>query len=305
MKALHYTAYGERPVVAELPDPVLSDGQVLVKVAGAALNPLDVKIGAGHVRDFFPIAFPSVVGTDLAGTIEHVGPEVTGWSVGDAVIARTDPGSGGAVAAHAAVAATRLVAAPASVPLGLAASLVTAAGTAWQVVFEVAELKPGQKVLVHGGAGGVGGFVIQFARQAGGHVVTTVSPPGAEIASKLGAHEVIDYTATDFRTVVSRADVVIDPIAGDTEVASLDVLRPGGLLVGLNVPPDAERAAGRNVRAEFVFHGSDTERLAKVVAAADAGLQIMIDRTVPLARASEAFDHLAQGHAKGKVIIQP
>ncbi|AEW98330.1 NADP-dependent oxidoreductase [Streptantibioticus cattleyicolor] len=305
MKALRYTAYGVRPVLHDIPVPEPGPGEVLVRVAGAALNPLDVKIGTGSMRDFFPVTLPSVVGTDLAGTVERTGPRVTGWSAGDAVIARTDPTVGGAVAEYALVPATALAAAPVTVPLDRAACLATAAGTAWQAVVETAEVKPGQTVLVHGGAGAVGGFAVQFARRAGARVVTTVSPAGAEIAARLGAHQVIDYTTTDFRPEVSGADVVIDPVGGDTEAASLAVLRPSGLLIGVNVPPDAERAAERGVRAEFLFHRSDAGRLAKVVAEADAGLEIVIGRTVPLAEAAEAFDHLATGQVKGKVVVRP
>ncbi|MFE2078316.1 NADP-dependent oxidoreductase [Streptomyces misionensis] len=305
MKALQYTAYGRSPVVTDVPEPVPGPGEVLVRVAGAALNPLDVKIGAGHVQDYFPIVFPSTVGTDLAGTVERVGSGVTGWSIGDAVITRTDPTAGGAVAQYAVVPAASLVAAPTTIPLDAAAGLATAAATAWQAVTEIAELKSGQKVLVHAGAGGVGSFVIQLARRAGAHVVTTASSAAAEIVRKLGADEIIDYTRVDFWTAVSDVDVVVDSVGGETEARSLDVLKPGGLLVSLPVPPDFERAAARGLRAEFVFHASDPERLAKVVAVANEGFDIVVDRTVPLSDAADAFDYLAQGHAKGKVIVQP
>ncbi|MET9176573.1 NADP-dependent oxidoreductase [Streptomyces misionensis] len=305
MKALQYTAYGRSPVVTDVPEPVPGPGEVLVRVAGAALNPLDVKIGAGHVLDYFPIVFPSTVGTDLAGTVERVGSGVTGWSIGDAVITRTDPTAGGAVAQYAVVPAASLVAAPTTIPLDAAAGLATAAATAWQAVTEIAELKSGQKVLVHAGAGGVGSFVIQLARRAGAHVVTTASSAAAEIVRKLGADEIIDYTRVDFWTAVSDVDVVVDSVGGETEARSLDVLKPGGLLVSLPVPPDFERAAARGLRAEFVFHASDPERLAKVVAVANEGFDIVVDRTVPLSDAADAFDYLAQGHAKGKVIVQP
>ncbi len=305
MKALQYTAYGRSPVVTDVPEPVPGPGEVLVRVAGAALNPLDVKIGAGHVQEYFPIAFPSTVGTDLAGTVERVGSGVTGWSIGDAVITRTDPTAGGAVAQYAVVPAASLVAAPTTIPLDAAAGLATAAATAWQAVTEIAELKSGQKVLVHAGAGGVGSFVIQLARRAGAHVVTTASSAAAEIVRKLGADEIIDYTRVDFWTAVSDVDVVVDSVGGQTEARSLDVLKPGGLLVSLPVPPDFERAAARGLRAEFVFHASDPERLAKVVAVANEGFDIVVDRTVPLSDAADAFDYLAQGHAKGKVIVQP
>ncbi|WP_413756072.1 NADP-dependent oxidoreductase [Streptomyces sp. MMBL 11-3] len=305
MKALQYTAYGRGPVVGDVPEPVPGPGEVLVRVAGAALNPLDVKIGAGHVHEYFPITFPSTVGTDLAGTVERLGSGVTGWSVGDAVITRTDPTAGGAVAEYAAVPATGLVAAPTTIPLDVAAGLATAAATAWQAVTEIAELRSGQKVLVHAGAGGVGSFVIQLARRAGAHVVTTASGAAAELVRKLGADDVIDYTGVDFRTAVSDVDVVVDAVGGETEARSLDVLKPGGLLVSLPVPPDFERAAARGLRAEFLFHASDAERLAKVVAVANEGFEIVVDRTVRLSGAADAFDHLARGHAKGKVIVRP
>lgn len=305
MKALQYTAYGDRPVVVEIPEPVPGPGEVRVRVAGAALNPLDVKIGAGHVQEYFPITLPSVVGSDLAGTVERLGPGVTGWSVGDAVITRTDPTAGGAVAEFAVVPATSLVPAPTGIPLQVAAALATAAATAWQAVNEIADVRSGQKVLVHGGGGGVGGFVIQLARRAGAYVVTTASSAAADTVRKLGADEFIDYTSTDFRTVVSDVDVVIDSVGGQTEARSLDVLKPGGLLVALSVPPDFDRAAARGLRAEFVFHASDTDRLAKVVAVANEGLEVVVDRAVPLSSAADAFDYLAEGHAKGKVIVQP
>ena len=305
MKALQYPAYGARPVLTDIPKPEPGPGEVLVRAAGAALNPLDVKIGAGHMKDVFPITFPSVVGTDLAGIVEGIGPGVADRHIGDTVIARTDPTAGGAVAEYVAVPVTNLASSPAMVRLDLAAALPTAAGTALQAVAEVARLKPGQTVLIHGGAGGVGGFAVQFARQTGARVITTASPAGMEIARKLGAHQVIDYTATDFRQEIEQVDVVIDPIGGDTGAASLDVLSPGGLLVALNVPPDTERAAARGIRAEFMHHNTDAARLARIAAAADEGLEIVTDRTVPLADAAEAFDYVAEGHAKGKVIVRP
>ncbi|MET9565288.1 NADP-dependent oxidoreductase [Streptomyces tauricus] len=305
MKALQFTAYGDTPVVNEIPVPVPGPGEVLVRIAAAALNPLDVKIGGGYVQDFFPIIFPSTVGTDLAGTVQQLGPGVTDWHTDDAVITRTDPTAGGAVAEYAVVPAAGLVRAPSRIPLGAAAGLVTSAATAWQVVNEVATLQAGQKVLVHAGAGGVGSWVIQLARRAGARVVTTASPAAAETVRKLGAEEIIDYTSVDFRDAVSDVDVVVDSVGGEIEVRSLDVLKPGGLLVSLPVPPDFERAAARGLRAVFVFHDSNTERLAEVVALADEGLEVLVDRTVPLSNAAQAFGYLARGHAKGKVIVQP
>lgn len=305
MKAVQLTGYGQQPAVVDVDDPAPGRGEVLVRVAGAALNPLDLKIAAGRMQDFFPVAFPYTLGTDLAGTIEAAGPGVTGWSVGDAVVARTDPVHGGAFAEFAVVPADQLVAAPSSVRLADAAGLVTTAATAWQALTEVADVRTGQQVLVHAGAGGVGSFAVQFARALGARVVATASGEGLRIARELGAHQVVDYTSTDFRTQVRDLDVVLDTVGGEVEAHSLEVLKPGGLLVAIPVPPDSERARAHGVRAEFVFHASDSVRLAGVVARIDGGARLLLDRTVPLSRAPEAFGYLAQGHAKGKVILVP
>lgn len=305
MKAMQFTEYGASPVLNDVADPTVGEDDVLVRVAGAALNFMDVKIGLGYLHEFYPITFPATVGTDLSGTIERVGAQVTGWAAGDRVIARTDPLDGGAVAELAVVPAAQLVRAPASVALPVASGLGTAAATGYQALAELGEIRECQRVLIHGGTGGVGSFAVQIARRLGAHVATTVSPKAIDIATRLGAHQVIDYTTTDFRTLVSDIDVVIDPIGGDTELASLDVLKPGGLLLSLNMPPDVDRATSRGLRAQFVFHTSDAGRLAKVAALADDGMEILVDQQVSLADAVEAYKHMANGHARGKVIVTP
>lgn len=304
MRALRLTGYGEPAQLLEVPRPAPGAGEVLVHVSGAAINPLDVKLAAGYVKDFFPVEFPYTVGTDLSGIIAAVGEGVGSWAVGDRVVARTDPTAGGAVAEFAVVPAEQLVSAPRSVPLPVAAGISTAAATAWQALHEVAHVQPGQTVLVQAGAGGVGSFAVQLAHRAGARVVATASGAGLAIAERLGADQVIDYTTTDLERAVSDVDVVVDGVGGDVELASLGVLKPGGLLVALPVPPDADRAAARGVRAEFVFHSSDAQRLAKVVSLVDEGLEVLVDRTVPLDEAAGALDVVGAGRAKGKIIIQ-
>jgi NADPH:quinone reductase-like Zn-dependent oxidoreductase len=305
MKVMQFTEYGAAPVLNNVAEPAVGEGDVLVRVAGAALNPMDVKLGLGCLHEHYPITFPATVGTDVSGTVERAGAQVTGWAAGDRVIARLDPSVGGAVAELAVVPAVQLVRAPESVPLTVASGLATAAATAYQALAELGEIREGQRVLMHGGAGGVGAFAVQIARRLGAHVATTVSPRSIDLAAGLGADQVIDYTTTDFRTLVSDIDLVIDPIGGDTELASLDVLKPGGLLLGLNMPPDVDRAASRGLRAQFLFHTAHADRLAKVAALADNGLEIPVDRQVSLADAIEAYEHVASGHAKGKVIVAP
>ena len=303
MKAIQISEYGDTPTMREVEQPTPGPGEVLVRVAGAATNPLDLKITAGYMHDFFPVTFPYTLGTDVSGTVAEVGERVEGWAVGDKVVARLDPTTGGGYADFAVVPAEQLVPAPTSVPLFLASGAATAAAAAWQALTEIAGLQAGQKVLIHAGAGGVGSFAVQMAHGLGAHVVTTASGSGLEIARGLGADEVIDHTAGPFESQLHGVDVVIDTVGGAVEAQSLDVLRPGGLLVAVPMPPDTERAAARGLRAEFLFHASDARRLRTVAEMVDAGTRILLDRRVTLEQAAEALRHLASGHAKGKIIL--
>ncbi|KKC23798.1 NADP-dependent oxidoreductase [Sphingomonas sp. SRS2] len=305
MKTARISAYKAEPVIADTPVPAIGTGEVLVRVAATGLNPLDTKIQQGFMHDFFPVVFPYTLGTDLAGTIAEVGPDVTGWRVGDRVVARTDPSSGGALAGRAVVPVTHLVRLPAPVSFEQAAGVPTAAGTAWQALFEVAKLRSGQTALIHAGAGGVGSFAIQLARNAGARVIATASGDGVEIARRLGADQVIDYTAQPFEDAVSDVDVVLDTIGGDTEQRSFGVLRRGGYLAATASPPDDALASAHGVNAGFVFHQSDAARLARLLEQVAAGtLSVLVDRVIPLDRSDEAFAHQASGHARGKIIVQ-
>lgn len=303
MKAIQIGQYGDAPTLRDVEQPTPGPDEVLVRVAGAATNPLDLKITAGYMHDFFPVAFPYTLGTDVSGTITEVGGRVQGWAVGDQVVARLDPSAGGGYAEFAVVPVEQMVTAPTSVPLFLASGAATAAATAWQAVSEIADLQAGQKVLVHAGAGGVGSFAVQMSHALGAHVITTASGPGLRIAQDLGADEVIDHTAGPFESQVAGVDVVIDTVGGAVEAPSLEVLRPGGLLVAVPMPPDVERAAARGLRAEFLFHASDAQRLRTVVEMVDAGTRILLDRRSALEEAPEALRYLATGHAKGKIIL--
>jgi len=303
VKAIQIGEYGDAPTLRDVDQPTPGPGEVLVRVAGAATNPLDLKITAGYMHDFFPVTFPYTLGTDVSGTITEVGGRVEGWAVGDQVVARLDPSAGGGYAEFAVVPADQLVRAPTSVPLFLASGAATTAATAWQAVSEIAALQAGQKVLIHAGAGGVGSFAVQMSHALGAHVITTASGPGLQIAQALGADEVIDHTAAPFESHLAGVDVVIDTVGGAVEAQSLDVLRPGGLLVAVPMPPDTERAIARGLRAEFLFHASDAQRLRTVVEMVDADTRILLDRRLTLEQAPEALRYLAAGHAKGKIIL--
>ncbi len=304
MKAARIHGYKDAPIVETVPTPEIGPDHVLVRVAAAALNPLDTKMQMGFMHDFFPVEFPYTLGTDLSGTVEAVGSSIKDWVPGDRVVTRTDPPSGGALAEFAQVPARHLAKAPRAIPIEQAAGLPTAAATACQALFEVAGLKAGQTVLIHGGAGGVGSFAIQLARNAGARVIATASGDGIEIARRLGADKVIDYKAQAFEDQVSDVDIVLDTVGGDTQQRSFGVLRTGGLLVATPSPPDEALAKAHGVRAAFVFHQSDAARLNKVLDLVDTGkLKVLVDRTVPLDQLSQAFEYQVSGRARGKIIV--
>ena len=292
MKAIRITGYETEPNLDDVSQPVPASGQVLVRVRAASLNPLDVKLQRGYMEQFFPLTFPYTLGTDLAGVI------------GDQVVARTEPTAGGAFAEYALVPKELLAKAPSTLPLKEAAGIPTAAGTAWQALFESAELTEGQKVLIHAGAGGVGSFAIQFANCVGARGIATASGSGLDIVRLLGADMGIDYRCEDFVQKVSDIDVVLDTMGGETQQRSFEVLRSGGHLLSTVMPPDETLVAAHNVTAGFVFHASDGQRLARVSKAIDQyGLQVLVDRTVPFTEFIQAFQHQASGHARGKIII--
>ncbi|MDT0264150.1 NADP-dependent oxidoreductase [Jatrophihabitans lederbergiae] len=309
MKAVQIARYGDTPALQDIEQPSPGPGEVLVRVAGAATNPLDLKITAGYMHDFFPVEFPYTLGTDVSGTITTLGDRVERWAIGDQIVARLDPSAGGGYAEFAVIPAEQLVPAPTSIPLFLAAGAVTAAATAWQALTEIADVHAGQTVLIHAAAGGVGSFAVQMAHTLDAHVITTASGAGLQIARDLGADEVIDHTSGLFQAQLADADVkvdvVIDTVGGAVEEQSLDVLRPGGLLVAVPTPPDTERASARGLRAEFLFHASDPQRLATVIKMLDGDIQVLLDQTLDLDQAPQALQYLSAGHAKGKIILTP
>lgn len=304
MRAVRIHQYGPSPALEEVQMPEAGADEVLVRVTAASLNPLDVQLCSGAMHGFFPLGFPYTLGTDLAGTVERAGASATPWRSGDQVVARLDPTRGGALAEFAVLPAAYLAAAPTKVPLQEAAGIPTAAGTAWQALFEVASLERGQTILIHAGAGGVGSFAVQLARTAGARVIATASGTGIDVARRLGADQVIDYRSEDFAKMLSDVDVVLDTLRDDTQQRSFDVLRSGGILVSTTSPPDEALAKAHNVTASFVFHQSDASRLGKIVERLDAGtLKVLVDRTVALEDFSDAFTHQASGRARGKIIL--
>ncbi|SES45500.1 NADP-dependent oxidoreductase [Rhizobium sp. NFR03] len=304
MRQIILSDYGQNPVLTDVAMPEPKDGEVLVLIAAAALNPLDVKLQRGEVHAYFPLTFPSMMGTDLAGTVEKVGSLTSRWRIGDRVMARLDPTKGGAFAEYAIVPEDQLVIVPQDMNFNSASGLPTAAGTAWQALVEMADVKAGQTVLVHAGSGGVGSFAIQFARSFGARVIATASGNGVEIARELGADQVIDYRSEDFTENISDVDVVLDTVGGDTQQRSFNVLRSAGKLVSTVSPPDQAFATAHKVEGGFVFHTSNAGRLSNLAKAMrEKGHSVLIDSVFPIASFAEAFERQASGRARGKIIV--
>ena len=253
------------------------------------------------MQQVFPIAFPYVPGNDFSGVVEAVGAPLAHLQPGDRVFGRSTPGAGGAFAQRLVIAACELCAIPSGMSFEQAASLPTAFGTARQALFDVGRLQPGQRVLIHAAAGGVGSMAVQQAHLAGAYVIGTASAGNVERVKSLGADEVIDYRTQDF-TQLRDIDLVLDPIGGETLEKSWQVLRDGGRIATL-VAFGIESRNGRI--GEAVFFQSATPALPEAVRQFQAGqLQIVTDSIFPLEDTRAALEKLATGHARGKVLIR-
>src|SRR3954469_20575293 len=250
MKAIRIHGYGgpEVLVYEDAPQPEPAAGEVLVRVHATALNPVDRFTRAGYLQGMVSFTLPFIPGLDLAGVVDAVGEGVTTVAVGDAVYGYSNMMRQGAYAEYALVSAGEIAPKPASVDFETAASVPLVGLTAWQGLFTVAGLQPGQTVLIHG-AGGVGSLAVQFARAKGALVLATAGSDKLALLRDLGVAEAIDYTTTRFEDVVRDVDVVFDTVGGELTEPSLAVLKPGGIYVTPAGQPEPEAAAGRGVRA--------------------------------------------------------
>jgi NADPH:quinone reductase-like Zn-dependent oxidoreductase len=308
MKAVRFHEYGDPSVLryedAARPDPAA--GHVLIEVAATSFNPVDAGIRAGYLQQVFPVALPHIPGIDVAGTIAGLGDGVTSWAIGDQVIGFLPMTSDGAAAEFVAAPAAALAAAPGTIPLTAAAALPAAALTAWQALFEHAELRAGQRILVNGAGGGVGGFAVQLAKQAGALVVATASPRSADAVRAEGADQIIDYTATTVADALTEpVDVVLNLVtAPDAQMAALTgLLRPGGVIVTTATPAIAD--PDRGVRAIGMQLRADADQLATIAKKVDAG-EIRVEvATYPLSETARVHEQSAVGRVRGKVVLTP
>jgi len=309
MKAAQLQHYGDQDavkVIADVPQPKPLAGEVLVEVHAAAVNPFDWKVRDGAYQQYFPVNMPATLGGDVAGVVQELGEAVEGFEIGQTVLGQANAvGGQGSLAEFTPVKAEHLVPKPEAIDFVAAAALPLAGVSAYQALVDHMNLQAGQKILIHGGAGGIGSLAIQIAKDIGAYVATTASPDDAEFVKELGADEVIDYTSQDFSQIIKDYDAVFDTVGGETNEKSYGVLKPGGSLVSMLVPPNDKLVKQRQINYTQQSSKATQERLVAVAEMAAAGkLKVNIDKVFSLDEAPVALEHLKTGHPKGKVVVQ-
>jgi NADPH:quinone reductase-like Zn-dependent oxidoreductase len=307
MKAVRIHNYGGPEVLQYegAPRPKPGKGEVLIRVHAAGVNPIDWKVRAGYMKDFIPHSFPLILGWDVSGVIEEVGPNVSRFKKGDEVYSLPDHTRNGAYAEYIVVRESEVALKPNALHHVRAAAVPLAALTASQALFDTGQLQPEQSVLIHGAAGGVGHFAVQLAKWKGAHVVGTASAKNHEMLYKLGADELIDYTTQRFEDVTRNIDVVLDTIGGDTQERSWQVLKKGGVLVSLVQPPSENKAKEHGVRGIRLGVRPNGQELVEIAKIVDAGKLVpVIDRILPLSEARRAHELSQSGHTRGKIVLR-
>jgi len=307
MLAVRFHSYGSPEVMGleEVPRPLAGPGEVLIRIHAASVNPLDWKVRAGYLKERLQHRLPLIPGWDVSGVVEAVGPEVTAFSIGDAVYGMLDFRRNGAYAQYVGANIKDLALKPASIDHIQAAAVPLAALTAWQSLFEVAGLAPGQTVLIHAAAGGVGHFAVQFAKWKGAKVIGTASAGNESFLRELGADEVIDYRTTRFEEAVRDVHVVLDLIGGDTQQRSWKVLKKGGILVATLGIASPEAAREQGVLGQGIGVHPDTAQLGQIAALIDAGnLKPAVTAILPLAEAAVAHALSQTEHVRGKIVLK-
>jgi len=316
MKAIVIDGYGgsDRLRFCERPDPRPGAGEILVRVHGAGVNPVDWKIRQGQLRLFLWLRFPYVPGGDVAGEVVEAGTGAAGFKPGDPVVAFVDPVRGGGYAELAVVKESAAALKPRSLNFAEAASLPIAAGTALQGLRDAGRLRAGGSALINGAAGGVGHFAVQIAKALGARTTGTCGPSNVAFVESLGADVVIDYFSEDFTRRLERYDVVFDAVAMSSFGACRHLLNPGGTYVTTlpgpgvvfwSVVQSTARMFGRAKQARFLMvrpQGPDLAFLGRL--ADERRLRPTLARTLPLERAREAQDLSEQGHTRGKIVLE-
>jgi NADPH:quinone reductase-like Zn-dependent oxidoreductase len=310
MKAIRIHNYGGPEVLQyeDAPRPKPQAGEVLIRVHAAGVNPIDWKVREGYMKDFWPHKFPLILGWDLSGMVEEIGPGPAAagrFKKGDEVYSVPDVSRDGAYAEYIVVRESEVALKPKSLHHVRAAAVPLAALTAWQALFDAGQLKRGQRVLIHGGSGGVGHVAVQLAKWKGAHVLATASTKNQELLRELGVDEPIDYTKQKFEDVARDVDLVLDLIGGETQERSWSVLKKGGVLLSLVQPPSVEKAKALGVRAAFVAGHPNGAQLAEIANIIDSGsLTPVINRILPLSEVRRAHELSKSAHTHGKIVLR-
>ncbi len=307
MKAVRIHAYGgpNQLRYEDAPKPQAGSGEVVVRVGAAGVNPVDWKIREGHFSTMLSHRLPLILGWDVSGVIDEIGPDVRSFQPGEAVYARPDIARDGAYAEFIVIRAAEIARKPAMLDHVHAAAVPLAALTAWQALFETARLQSGQTILIHAAAGGVGHFAVQFAKWTGARVIGTASSRRRAFLRELGVDEVIDYTTGRFEDHIRNADVVFDTLGGDVQQRSWAALKPGGILVSIVSPPSESLAASYKARAAVVFVQPNAAQLSEIAQLIDRGVVTpFVDAVLPLSGAHRAHALSQRGHAQGKVVLR-
>ena len=331
MKAFVVSKYGKTNSVeaVERPEPELGDGDVLIEVHAASVNPLDLKIRNGELKPLLPYKLPLVLGNDLAGVVIKAGKNVRRFKPGDEVFARPDQDRIGAFAELIAISENDVAKKPHRLDMEQAASVPLVGLTAWQALVEKAGVHAGQKVLIQAGSGGVGTIAIQLAKHLGATVATTTSTANVDWVKGLGADVVIDYKKDDFESVLHDYDVVFDTQGGQTLEKSLLVLKPGGKVISVAGPPEPDfakefganwfltqamralsfqirrKAKRRGVTYSFLFMKASGDQLRELGSLIDSGaIRPVVDQVFPFQSTMEALAYVEKGRAKAKVVVK-
>ena len=307
MKAIRIHNYGGPEVLRyeDAPRPRVKNGEVLIRVHAAGVNPLDCKVRAGDLTKFIQNKLPLIPGSDVSGVVAEVGAGASQFKKGDEVFAMADPTRDGAYADYIAIHATAIGLKPKSLHHVRAAATPVSVLTAWRSLFDLGHLESGQRILIHGGSGGVGHFAVQLAKWKGAYVLATASTENQELLRKLGADHAIDYTTHKFEDVAHNIDIVLDTIGGETQERSWLVLKKDGLLISLVQPPSKEKADRLGLHGMMCRVQPDGGQLSRIAKLSDsAKLRPMIDRILPLSEARRAHELSENGHVHGKIVLR-
>jgi NADPH:quinone reductase-like Zn-dependent oxidoreductase len=309
MKAAQFGEYGDPAVmvVHDIERPLVEPGKILVEVHASSLNPFDSKLRQGYMKEAMPLQLPVTLGGDIAGIVREVGDDVSGFNEGDAVYGQANvvAGNSGAFAEFAVTSAGQIAKAPKDLDFNQLASLPLVGISAWQAIVRHIKLASGQKILIHGGAGGIGTMSIQIAKHLGAYVATTATGDGMSYVKELGADEVIDYKAQDFVAAIQGYDAVFDLVGGADFNRALDVLKEGGVAVSMIAAADEHKTKDLSITAITQSTHVTTEALNELTKLVENKvITPHVDKVFSLDQIKEAFEARETGSIRGKIVIQ-